>query len=276
MSYLKAAGLMLFVHLAFAGLGWLIAGREGALVATLIALSFHLFVFWWADKIILRLHNAKEVSSDDESPMIRAFVADCDKLAMRANMPRPRTYIIDTHQPNAFVAGRDSHHAAIAVTEGLIKTLTRSEVSAVVAHELAHVKRGDALAMGVSSAITSLVTVLLTPLALPFGQRRSMERFVSGVIARIGQSHHREYAADRAAGKICGSPVNLANALLKLERHTVSLLNPLAERNPSTAQLFVVDPLQGPRRTASATHPPTEQRVARLHRQANELESAND
>ncbi len=276
MSYLKAAGLMLFIHLAFAGVGWLIAGREGALIATIVALSFHLFVFWFADKIILRLHNAREVGSDDESPMIRAFVADCDKLAMRANMPRPRTYIIDTHQPNAFVAGRDSHHAAIAVTDGLIKTLTRAEVSAVVAHELAHVKRGDALAMGVCSAISSLATVILTPLAWPFGQRRNMNRIVSGVIARIGHSHRREYAADRAAGKICGSPVNLANALLKLERHSMSLLNPLAERNPSTAQLFVIDPLQGPRRTASASHPPTERRVARLHQQAGELESAND
>lgn len=276
MSYLKAAGLMLVIHLAFAAVGWLIAGREGALVATLVALAFHLIVFWCADKIILRLHSAREVCSDDESPMIRAFVADCDKLAMRANMPRPRTYIIDTHQPNAFVAGRDSHHAAIAVTDGLIKTLTRAEVSAVVAHELAHVKRGDALAMGVCAAISSLATVGLTPLAWPFGQRRNMNRIVSGVIARIGQSHQREYAADRAAGRICGSPVNLANALLKLERHSMSLLNPLAERNPSTAQLFVIDPLQGPRRTASATHPPTERRVERLHLQANELESAND
>lgn len=276
MSYLKAAGLMLFIHLAFAALGWLAGGREGAMIATIVALAFHLIVFWCADKIILRLHNAKEVSSDDPSPMIRAFVADCDKLAMRANMPRPRTYIIDTHQPNAFVAGRDSHHAAIAVTDGLIKTLTRAEVSAVVAHELAHVKRGDALAMGVCSAISSLATVLLTPLAWPLGQRRNVDRFVSGVIARIGQSHHREYAADRAAGRICGSPLNLANALLKLERHSASMLNPLAERNPSTAQLFVIDPLQGPRRTASATHPPTERRVARLHRQVTELEGAND
>lgn len=276
MSYLKAAGIMLVIHLAFAGIGWMIAGREGATIATVVALAFHLVVFWCADVIILRLHGAKEVSSDSDSPMIRAFVADCDKLAMRANMPRPRTYIIDTHQPNAFVAGRDSHHAAIAITDGLLKTLTRAEVSAVVAHELAHVKRGDALAMSVCSAISSLATVILTPLAWPVGQRRNVDRIVSGMIARVGQSHQREYAADRAAGKICGSPINLANALLKLERHSVSLLNPLAERNPSTAQLFVVDPLQGPRRTASATHPPTERRVARLHRQATELESAND
>ena len=119
MSYFKAAGLMLIIHLAFAAMGWFIAGKEGALIGTLIALAFHIVVFWYAEKIMLKLHNAREVGSDDASPMIRAFVADCDRLAMRANMPRPRTYIVDAFQPNAFVAGRDTNHASIAVTDGL-------------------------------------------------------------------------------------------------------------------------------------------------------------
>ena len=272
MSYFKAAGLMLLIHLAFAGLGWWVAGREGALVGTVVALSFHLAVFWYAEKIVLKLHNAREVSSDDASPMIRAFVADCDRLAMRANMPRPRTYIIDAFQPNAFVAGRYTNHASIAVTDGLLKTLSRAEVSAVVAHELAHVKRGDALAMGICSALAAVLTTLLGSIAYPLGQRKRVSRIVSGLVARIGQSHAREYAADKMAGDICGAPVNLANALLKLERHTTSLLNPLAERSPATAHAFVIDPLQGPRRTTSASHPPTERRIARLHRQAAEME----
>ncbi len=272
MSYFKAAGLMLLIHLAFAGVGWWMAGRDGALVGTVIALSFHLLVFWYAEKIVLKLHNAREVSSDDASPMIRAFVADCDRLAMRANMPRPRTYIIDAFQPNAFVAGRDTNHASIAVTDGLLKTLSRAEVSAVVAHELAHVKRGDALAMGICSALAAVLTTILGSIAYPLGQRKRVSRIVAGLVARIGQSHAREYAADKMAGDICGAPVNLANALLKLERHTTSLLNPLAERSPATAHAFVIDPLQGPRRTASASHPPTERRIARLHRQAAEME----
>lgn len=272
MSYFKAAGLMLIIHLAFAGLGWWIAGRDGALIGTLIALGFHLVVFWYAEKIVLKLHNAREVASDDASPMIRAFVADCDRLAMRANMPRPRTYIIDAFQPNAFVAGRDTNHASIAVTDGLLKTLSRAEVSAVVAHELAHVKRGDALAMGICSALAAVMTTVLGSLAWPLGQRKRVSKIVAGLVARIGQSHAREYAADKVAGEICGNPVNLANALLKLERHTSSLLNPLAERSPATAHAFVIDPLQGPRRTTSASHPPTERRIARLHRQAAEME----
>ena len=204
--------------------------------------------------------------------MIRAFVADCDRLAMRANMPRPRTYIVDAFQPNAFVAGRDTNHASIAVTDGLLKTLSRAEVSAVVAHELAHVKRGDALAMGICSALSVVLTTIFGTLAYPLGQRKRVSRIVSGLIARVGQSHAREYAADKQAGEICGAPVNLANALLKLERHTSSLLNPLAERSPATAHAFVIDPLQGPRRTTSASHPPTERRIARLHRQAAEME----
>lgn len=272
MSYLKAAGLMLLIHLSFAGLGWMIAGREGAILATLTALAFHLLVFWSAETIVLRLHHAREVNSDDPSAIIRAFVADCDRLAMRANMPRPRTYIIDAFQPNAFIAGRDASHASIAVTDGLLKTLSRAEVSAVVAHELAHVKRGDALAMSISSGLGALAAALLGALAWPLGQRRRVERIVSGLVARLGRSHAREYAADRQAGEICGNPVNLANALLKLERHTASLLNPLAERSPATAHAFVIDPLQGPRRRTSASHPPTERRIARLHRQAAEME----
>jgi heat shock protein HtpX len=272
MSYFKAAGLMLVIHLAFAGVGWLIAQKDGALVATMIALGFHLLVFWYADKVVLKLHNAREVGSDDPSPMIRAFVADCDRLAMRANMPRPRTYIVDAFQPNAFVAGRDTNHASIAVTDGLLKTLSRAEVSAVVAHELAHVKRGDALAMGVSSALAAVMTTIFGALAYPIGQRKRVSKIVAGLTARIGQSHAREYAADKQAGEICGAPVNLANALLKLERHTASLLNPLAERSPATAHMFVIDPLHGPRRGPSASHPPTERRIARLHRQAAEME----
>jgi heat shock protein HtpX len=272
MSYFKAAGLMLIIHLAFAAVGWSIAQREGALIGTLIALAFHLIVFWYAEKIVLKLHNAREVGSDDASPMIRAFVADCDRLAMRANMPRPRTYIVDAFQPNAFVAGRDTNHASIAVTDGLLKTLSRAEVSAVVAHELAHVKRGDALAMGVCSALAAVLTTIFGSLAYPIGQRKRVSKIVSGLVARIGQSHAREYAADKQAGEICGAPVNLANALLKLERHTASLLNPLAERSPATAHMFVIDPLHGPRRGPSASHPPTERRIARLHRQAAEME----
>jgi heat shock protein HtpX len=272
MSYFKAAGLMFVIHLGFAGLGWWVAGKDGALLGTLVALGFHLVVFWYAEKIVLKLHNAREVSSDDASPMIRAFVADCDRLAMRANMPRPRTYIIDAFQPNAFVAGRDTNHASIAVTDGLLKSLSRAEVSAVVAHELAHVKRGDALAMGICSALSAVLTTILGTVAYPLGQRKRVSKIVSGLVARIGQSHAREYAADKMAGEICGAPVNLANALLKLERHTSSLLNPLAERSPATAHAFVIDPLQGPRRGPSASHPPTERRIAKLHRQAAEME----
>ena len=241
---------MLLIHLAFAGVGWSIAQKEGALIGAVIALGFHLVVFWYAEKIMLKLHNAREVGSDDPSPMIRAFVADCDRLAMKANMPRPRTYIVDAFQPNAFVAGRDTNHASIAVTDGLLKTLTRAEVSAVVAHELAHVKRGDALAMGICSALAVVLTTIFGSLAYPLGQRKRVSRVVAGLVARVGQSHHREYAADKHAGEICGNPINLANALLKLERHTVSLLNPLAERSPATAHTFVIDPLHGKRRTA--------------------------
>jgi heat shock protein HtpX len=282
MSYLKASILMMLIFIAFAAGGWAIDaafietgwpvdGQLGAIVATLLALVFHLIVFWGAESIVLKLHNAREVGSDHDSPMIRAFVADCDKLAMKANMPRPRTYIIDAHQPNAFIAGRDSAHASIAVTDGLLNSLTRSEVTAVIAHELAHVKRGDAFAMGIISALAALAATILGALAWPLGQRKPVMRVVSGLVARLGRSHSREYAADRRAVEICGSPLSLANALLKLERQAASLVNPMAERNPSTAMMFVVDPLHGRRRGPSSTHPPTERRIERLHRMSREI-----
>jgi heat shock protein HtpX len=274
MSYLKAAGLMLVIHVAFAAIGWLAGGQIGALAATFVALAFHLLVFWQAERLVLRAHQAREVNSSDPSAMIRAFVADCDRLAMRAGMPRPRTFIIDAHQPNAFVVGRDSSHASVAVTDGLLKTLSRAEVSAVVAHELAHVKRGDALAMGVCAALAALLSGVAGLLFYPFGIGRTAAAVTAGLVARLGRSRQREFAADAAAGEICGAPLSLASALLKLERHTASLLNPLAERSPATAHMFVVDPLQGRTGRVSATHPPTEERIARLHRQAARMEGA--
>ncbi|MEM8921619.1 MAG: M48 family metalloprotease [Pseudomonadota bacterium] len=276
MSYLKAAFLIFCIHIAFASAGWLIAEQMGAIVATLIALVFHLIVLWRADTIVLQLHGAREVTLEDPSPILRAYAADTQALAQKAGLAPPRIFVVEAHQPNAFVAGRDALHASVAVTTGLLKTVTREEARAVIAHELAHVKRGDALAMGVSASLAALVTRFVWLLTAPFGASRAATRATARIIARLSASRSREYAADREAGLICGDPLNLARALDKIERNASSLLNPLAEKNPATAHMYVVDPLHGPTRTKGSTHPPTENRIARLHRQAMEAETSDE
>ena len=264
MSYLRAALLIFVIQSIFAGTGWLIAGPSGAIIATIIALSFHILVLWKADSVVLHLHDAREVDENDSNPMVRAYVQDARKLADEARLVRPRTYLVETHQPNAFVTGRDAQNASIAVTSGLLMTLNREEARSVVAHELAHVKRGDALAMGVAAAIAAILSRIAWIICGPFGAGRQAERFISRGIAIISASRQREYAADREAARITRKPMALATGLEKIERNAMSLINPLAEKNPATSHLYVIDPLHTHDRNSFSTHPSTQMRISRL------------
>ncbi len=276
MSYLRAALFMFVIQALFAGIGWYAFGAKGAIAATLVVLLFNLLVLWKADRVVLRLHGAREIDMNDPNPMLRAFVQDCRALADGAGLTRPRTFIVDTHQPNAFVTGRDALHASVAVTTGLLMTLNRDEARAVVAHELAHVKRGDSLAMGVAAAVSAALNRVVWPLFAPIGQSRRISRLISRVIARMGASAEREYAADKEAARLTGRPLDLAQALEKIERHASSLLNPTAERNPATAHLYVIDPLHARKRGRFSSHPPTEKRIARLRRMADDVWNTAD
>lgn len=271
MSYLRAALYMFAIQALFAVIGWFAFGATGAIIATATALVFHLLVLWKADRVVLKLHGAREIDMSDPNPMLRAFVQDTRALADSAGMTRPRTFIVDTHQPNAFVTGRDALHASVAVTTGLLMTLNRDEARAVVAHELAHVKRGDSLAMGVAAAISDALNRLVWPVLAPIGLARWMSRMVARTVARIGASAEREFAADKEAARLTGRPLDLAQALEKIERHASSLLNPMAEKNPATAHLYVVDPLHARKRGRFSCHPPTEKRIARLRRMADDV-----
>lgn len=271
MSYLRATLFMFFIHALFAGIGWAIYGNLGAIVGTAIALVFHIAVFWKADVLVLRKHKAQEVDENHPSPMVRTFVKECRELSLSAGMICPRLFIMDAHQPNAFAVGRDALHASIAVTNGLLMTLNRAETRAVIAHELAHVKRGDSLSMGIASAVSGLLNRLTWIFFAPIGCAPIASRFISRTVAQIFASKSREHAADRDGAKICGKPLDLAAALEKIERNTVSLLNPIAEKNPATAHIYVVDPLHASKRTHRSSHPSTDQRIARLRRQAEDL-----
>ncbi len=271
MSYLRATLFMSFIHAIFAGIGWAIYGTQGAIIGTAVALLFHIVIFWKADKLVLRIHKAHEVDENHPSPMVRAFVKECRELSVSAGMICPRLFIMDAHQPNAFAVGRDALHASIAVTNGLLMTLNRVETRAVIAHELAHVRRGDSLSMGIASAVSGLINRLTWIIFAPIGLQKISSRFISRTIAIIFASKSREHAADKEGAKICGKPLDLASALEKIERNTVSLLNPIAEKNPATAHIYVVDPLHASKRTNRSSHPATEKRIARLRRQAETL-----
>ena len=270
MSYVRAALFIFVIHALFAVAGWMIAGQMGAITGTLIALAFHLFVLARAEQMVLAFHNAREVDLEDKNPMYRAFVKETRTLADESGLTRPRTFIVETHQPNAFVIGRDAVHASIAVTTGLLNTLTREEARNVIAHELAHVKRGDSLAMGVAAAVSAVLTRLVWIFFKPFGLDKAAGRVISRVIAIASASRSREYAADREAVKLTGTPLNLASALEKIERNAISMINPTAERNPSTAHLHVVDPLHTRNRKQFSSHPATDRRIARLREMAEE------
>ena len=273
MSYLRAALLIFAIQAVFAGIGWYAYGQLGAIIATLIALLFHVLVLWKADRVVLRLHNAREVDMEDTNPMVRVYVQECRALADQIGLTRPRTFIVDTHQPNAFVTGRDALHASIAVTTGLLMTLSRHEARAVIDHELAHVKRGDSLAMGVAAAVSAALNRVTWVVFGPIGLARPVARFISRTIAQLSASKSREYAADKEAARIVGRPLDLANALEKIERHAMSLLNPTAEKNPATAHLYVIDPLHARNRGRHSSHPTTEKRVSRLRNMAETLRS---
>jgi heat shock protein HtpX len=274
MSYLRATLFMFVIHVIFAAIGWAVYGEQGAIIATGIAFVFHVLVLWKADKLVLSMYKAREVDDTHPSPMVRAFVHECREMSLKAGLICPRLFIMDAHQPNAFAVGRDAMSASIAVTNGLLLTLNRQETRSVIAHELAHVKRGDSLSMGIASAVSGLLSRLTWVFVAPFGLYGVTSRFISRVVAIIFTSKSREFAADREGSKISGSPLDLASALEKIERNTVSLLNPLAEKNPSTAHIYVVDPLRASKRTNRSSHPATDKRIARLRQQADAMNAA--
>ncbi|MCH8520782.1 M48 family metalloprotease [Glycocaulis sp.] len=242
----------------FIGVGYLIGGPGGAAIAFFIAAAMNVFAWWNSDKMVLSMHGAREIGPDEPNAALRRFAQDTIALADRANMPRPRVYVIDTPQPNAFATGRDPNNAAVAATSGLLTRLTREEVMGVMAHELAHVKNRDTLTMTVTATLAGAIGFLAN-FALFFGGNRGP----GGLIGAISRA--REYEADRVGAEICGQPVWLANALEKIERGARTTLNPAAERNPATAHMFIINPLNGQGAdNLFSTHPATANRIARL------------
>ncbi|MGD9511434.1 MAG: zinc metalloprotease HtpX [Geminicoccaceae bacterium] len=267
-------GLLLAALTAlFLVVGYLRGGRGGAMMALLIALGMNLFAWWGSDKMVLRMHNARPVTRAS-APEIHALVAE---LAQRAGLPMPALYLIETDQPNAFATGRDPQHAAVAVTRGLLQSLGRDELAGVIAHELAHIKNRDTLTMAVAATIAGAIG-FLGQFAFFFGGTRDGERTnplvaillmifapLAATIVQMAISRTREFSADRLGAEISGMPRALASALQRIEQLATGRVMPTAEHNPSSAPLFIINPLRlGGIDNLFRTHPRTEDRIRAL------------
>ncbi len=273
MNHLKTYMLLAAMTALFGGVGYMVGGTGGMLIALLMAGGMNIFAYWNADKMVLRHFRAQEVDPRHPDPRVQAYLQDTLALAQRAGLPAPKVYIIDNPQPNAFATGRNPENAAVAATSGLLGLLTREEIRGVMAHELAHVKNRDTLTMTVTATIAGAVAMLAN-FALFFGDRdrniiASLAIMLLAPIAaslvQMAISRAREYEADRIGAEIGGEPEALASALQKIEAYARQRVNVDAERNPAMAHLFIINPLAG--RGADnlfSTHPATSNRINQL------------
>jgi len=276
---LKTTALLAAMTVLFILLGGMLGGEQGMIVAFLFAGLMNFASYWWSDRIVLWMYGAQQVS-EAQAPELHGLVR---RLAQRAGLPMPKVYIIPTDTPNAFATGRNPQHAAVAATEGILRILTPDELEGVMAHELGHVRNRDILISTIAATLAGAIMMLarMAQFAAMFGGGRQQdedgESGAGGVVGMIllailaplaamliqmAISRAREYLADAAGAQISRKPWALADALEKLERGATAL--PM-DANPSTAHMFIVNPLRGSSLlNLFSTHPPVEQRVARL------------
>jgi heat shock protein HtpX len=271
---LLLAGLTVFLVV----MGQLIGGRQGMMMALILATGMNFFSYWFSDKIVLRMYSAREITPG-QAPEVFGLV---QQLAQRANLPMPKVYLIPQETPNAFATGRNPQHAVVAVTEGLLRMMNRDELAGVLAHELSHVKNRDILVGSIAATLAGAVMVLanMARFAAFVGGGRRDESEGGGGLGTVGMllmsiiaplaamliqmaiSRSREYLADSSAAAITGAPQGLASALAKLG--AASGQRPM-QASPATAHMFIVNPLTaGGLMSLFSTHPPLEERIARL------------
>lgn len=274
MNTLKTMVLMVALTLMLVFVGGLIGGKSGLTIALIMAFGLNFVTYWFSDRIVLKMYGAREVGQTD-SPELYLMVK---RLSLQAGLPMPKVYIIEKEQPNAFATGRNPEHGAVAVTTGIMRILSREELEGVIGHELAHIKHRDILVGTVAAAIAGAISYLaqMAQWAAIFGHRgdneeggnpiASLVMMIVGPIAammvQMAISRSREYEADKGGAQIAGNPLYLARALKKL--HLASQRIPM-EANPAASHMFIVNPLSGGGIIKLfSTHPPIEQRIARL------------
>ncbi len=277
-NWFKTALLMAGIVALFGAIGAVIGGERGMLIALMIGGAMNFFAYWFSDAMVLRLYNAQAVD-ETSAPQLYRIVQE---LAARAGLPMPRVYLIDEDQPNAFATGRNPHHAAVAATTGILRLLTPRELRGVLAHELAHVQHRDILISTVSATIAGAISTLAN-FGMFFG-RSNDEREggnpilailvlimapIAAMLIQLAISRTREFGADRGGAEVSGDPHALADALAKIDAYARGIPLPTAEAHPATAQMMIINPLSGGGlQGLFSTHPPTEERIARLRAMA--------
>jgi heat shock protein HtpX len=280
MNTLKTAVLLTFLTVLLVFVGGALGGRTGMIYAFAFALVMNFVSYWFSDKIVLAMYRARPVT-EAQAPELYSMVR---RLIQKAGLPMPKVYIIPSETPNAFATGRNPEHGVVAVTEGIMRILSREELEGVLAHELAHIKHRDILTGTIVATIAGAISMLaqMAHWALLFGGgRRDDDEGGSPIVAlvmmivapiaamlvQMAISRTREYEADAGGAKLAGNPYGLANALLKLERGAQVI--PMHDPNPATAHMFIVNPLTGRGiMTLFSTHPPIAERVKRLKEMA--------
>jgi heat shock protein HtpX len=277
MNTLRTGILMAALTGLFLAVGALVGGGTGMLIAFGMALAMNLFAYWNSDKVLLSMYGARQVDAASAPDLYRLV----ERLAQQAQLPMPKVFITENPQPNAFATGRDPDHAAVCVTTGLLQQVSQEELAGVLAHELGHVKHRDTLTMTITAVMAGAISMLAN-MAFFMGGSRDREHPlgmvgmllvtllapIAAMLVQAAISRSREFEADRAGAEITGRPMWLASALGQIERAAEQTPNYPADANPATAHMFIVNPLHGGISGLFATHPPTEERIARLRAMA--------
>jgi len=267
----------------FLVVGYLVGGEVGMFLAFLFAAGSNLFAYWSSDRLVLSMYGAREVDARTAPELVHLV----SRLSGAASLPMPRVYIVDNEQPNAFATGRNPQHAAVCVTSGLLRRVDSEELAGVLAHELSHVKNRDTLTMTLTATIAGAVSMLANfafffggygrnrnPLGLIGMLLVTLIAPIAAVLVQMSVSRTREFEADRAGAELSGRPLWLASALQRIDSGAAAIDNPAADANPATAHMFIVNPLHGGLSGLFASHPSTEERIARLRSMAVEMGQA--
>jgi heat shock protein HtpX len=274
MNLFKTVFLMSLLTGLFLVIGALIGGGPGMVIAFLFAAGMNLFAYWNSDKVLLSMYGARQVDAESAPDLFHIV----ERLAAQAKLPMPKVYITENPQPNAFATGRSPEHAAVCVTSGLLASVSKEELAGVIAHELGHVRNRDTLTMTITAVIAGAIGMLAN-FAFFMGDRRNPLGLVgvllvtllapiAAMLVQAAISRSREFEADRAGAELTGRPLWLADALAQIDNKARQTLNAPADANPATAHMFIINPLHGGLSGLFASHPSTEERIARLRAMA--------